>query len=577
MNSGCPAAVRWGLALVAILTLAAVGRGESPPLAGYQDYARFQTAMRELGQSKLAELRSLGKTLGGREILLLEIGPGRRGEKPAVLLVGSVHAPQALGSELVVRVGRRLLDAAGRDPAVAQLLDRMTFYLLPRPSPDASEAQFARPSAERAGNARKTPPDRLGDDDLGGPADLNGDGVITLMRLADGSGTWMPHPTDPRVMIQADRTKGEQGRYKVFAEGRGGAARGEFQVGPAPGVAFNRNFPFKYAPFQPQVGPYPVSELETRAVAEFAFQRTNIAAVITIAPEDNLFNVWKPDAAAEGKPVKTTVLGDDAAVYQQAGKLYRDALGRSDAPDSAAAAGSFSQWAYFQYGRWSFACRGWWIPTLESGDKEKPKGDDRRGAEELNALRWLEREKIDGFVPWRKIEHPDLPHRTVEVGGFKPWVRLNPPAKELDGLADKHWAFVRRVAEQLPQVAIERVDVQPLGRGLYRVTATLVNQGKWPTASRMGALSRQLQRHQIELELRPEASLVTGVARQEVALLAGGGGRSEHVWLVRAAEQPDARDKIAPLTLHVRAWCPSIGQQRRAVTLAPTTGKEEQR
>jgi predicted deacylase len=51
-------------------------------------------------------------------VLLLEIGVGKREEHPAVLIVGGVHPPHLVGSELAVRLARRLpeLDEGDKEP-----------------------------------------------------------------------------------------------------------------------------------------------------------------------------------------------------------------------------------------------------------------------------------------------------------------------------------------------------------------------------------------------------------------------------------------------------------------------------
>ena len=124
-------------------------------------------------------------------------------------------------------------------------------------------------------------------------------------------------------------------------------------------------------------GPSAVSEPEHRALADFLFDRTNIAAVFCFSPDDNLFHPWKPDKQAEGARIKTTVLSADAPALEFLAADYKKLHGGKDAPESAEARGSFASWAYFHYGRWSLAARGWWIPQVEP-----PKPKPAEGAEE---------------------------------------------------------------------------------------------------------------------------------------------------------------------------------------------------
>ena len=61
------------------------------------------------------------------------------------------------------------------------MLDRFAFYIIPRPNPDASQAFFTKPYAERATNDRPTDDDRDGAVDEDPTQDLNSDGWITQL------------------------------------------------------------------------------------------------------------------------------------------------------------------------------------------------------------------------------------------------------------------------------------------------------------------------------------------------------------------------------------------------------------
>lgn len=587
----CPVS-RWSLlgplgAGVGLLLLSIAAVAGQPAIEGYADYDTYRLQLESIAESEVAALESLGCTLGRREVYLLKIGLGRLEDKPAVLLVGSVHPPHLLGSELAVRLARRLAAEGQTDQAVRKMLFRVTFYVIPRPAPDACEALFRRPYFERAGNQRSIDDDHDGTEDEDGPDDLDGDGWITTMRVADATGAYMPHPDEARVLIKADPKRDEPGRYRLHAEGRdndGDERQGE---DPPGGVAFNRNFTFRYPYFERGAGPHQVSEVETGAVADFAFSQPNIAVVLTFTPEDNLMRPWKPATGDESKRIKTAVLSADAPYFDFVAEQYRQIHGGKDPPESPEGRGSFSRWAYFHYGRWSFACRGWWIPDVKADkekDQAKPSDDkatekefseddpsdeesgdgdseqDKRGAEDLNALQWFARQGIDGFVEWKRVTHPDFPERKVEVGGFKPFLRLNPPADQLESLAERHWRFARRLVELLPQLAIQQAEVQPLGEGVWRVTAVVVNSGYLPTVSRMGHTTREPHPLQIELHLPQGVSLVTGHARVRLPPLAGHGGKAERTWLVRAVG-----DKPKPLRLHV--WSPSVGSKATKIKL----------
>lgn len=558
--------------VVALSVLAAVAA--EPAIPGYADYEAMRSQLETLGRSKFAQLQSLGRTLGGREVYLLKVGGIQPDQKPAILIVGSVHPPHLLGSELAVRIARQFVQKADAgDQDLRRMLDRVTFYIIPRPAPDPCEAFFQKPYDARIRNERPVDDDHDGRIDEDGPDDMNGDGWITMLRVEDGTGPYIKHPADERILIKADPERGEVGRYSLYSEGIDNDKDDLLNEDPRGGVALDRNFTFRYPYFGAAAGPNQVSEVESRAVADFAFSHANIAMVLTFTPTDNLMHLWKVDAAAEEKPIKTTLQGADAPYYRHFAKQYQEILGRKDAPESEPDNGSLSSWAYFHYGRWSLATRGWWIPKVEdtkepeTGKKREKKAEaqgkeaaeDKRGADELNALRWFGQEKIDGFVAWKAIQHPFFAGRKVELGGFRPFLELNPPASQLDGLAEKHGKFVRWIVEQLPRLEIQEVKAESRGAGTWRITAAVKNDGYLPTMPRMGKIVGDLHPLQAELDLPKGVSLVMGYARVRLEPL-GGSARVEQSWLVRVPQD-------GPKALGVRVWSPSVGSASKRVEL----------
>jgi hypothetical protein len=194
--------------------------------------------------------------------------------------------------------------------------------------------------------------------------------------------------------------------------------------------------------------------------------------------------------------------------------------------------------------------------TEQPKDKKQP---DTRGADQVNALKWFDREKIDGFIPWSAVEHPDFPGKKVEVGGFKPFVQTNPPAKELDALAEKHRQFLLELARHLPQLQLADVKVEALGGGVYRVACDVLNSGYLPTMAEWG-LNGGAYPLQIELLLPEKTQFLKGTRRAEVDRLAGRGGKAELTWLVRTPEGKPAAGKIA-------VYAPAVGRAEAAVEL----------
>jgi hypothetical protein len=183
---------------------------------------------------------------------------------------------------------------------------------------------------------------------------------------------------------------------------------------------------------------------------------------------------------------------------------------------------------------------------------EKTTGD-KRGADEVNALRWFAQEDIEGFAEWKRVDHRDYPNQRVEVGGFFPYVRSNPPAGELEKLAEEHTRFFVDLTGLRPRLALSVEPVEDLGGGIYRVTAKVRNDGYLPTESALGARAEAFERLQMRIELPEGASLVYGVPRESIGRLLGHGGAQEHQWLVQVPSDTPAK------SIQITAGSPTTG------------------
>lgn len=539
------------------------------PLDGYADEAAWKAQLAEIDATDAAAVTSLGVTSAGRDISVITIAQGEPEKRPGILIVGNVVAPHLIGGELATRLARSLAapDDAGKPP-VAALLERFTVYVIPRPSPDATELCFAAPYLERVANTRPADDDRDGDAEEDGPEDLNGDGLITQLRIEDVEGDQIPHPNETRILIPADRSKQERGIYRVITEGVDNDHDEAFNEDPPGGVDFHRNFTFGYRFFQPGVGPNPISEPESRAVADFCFAHPNIALVFAFSPEDNLFRPWEANNDAAKARIKIGLLPVDAPYTKLLAERFQKLHGGADAPESSSYDGSFVRWAYFHYGRWSFASRAWWPPKIEppkavesaDGEKKEPPKEDERAKEQVNAVRWLDQQGISGFVPWTPIDHPDFPGKKVEIGGFKPFVTLNPPAAELEALAKKHLDFVLSLPEALPRLAIKNASVESLGAGVYRISAMLVNEGQLPTLPEMGRIAEHPYPLQVTLAIPTDSKLIAGSIRQPLPPLAGSGGFQKLEWLLQATPSTDG-------VVRIHAASPAVGEASADVNL----------
>lgn len=521
---------------------------------GYSDQSRFQERLNTLESIEGVAVRVLTKTRGGMPVSLVTLGTEEVAAKPAILIVGNVVAPHIVGSEIALGIAESLAQMQDDDD-IEELLERFTLYFIPRPNPSGTERFFSRPIFALDGNDRPTDDDRDHTQGEDPPEDLNGDGFITQMRILDtDSGQYVPHPQEPRLLLAADPAQGEKGMYRLLTEGIDNDKDDAWNEDPGGGVSFNRNFTAKYPYFAVGAGPHQVSEDETRAIADFCFDHPNIAAIVCFSPEDNLF--FPPKASSDSQKIKTSVLTEDAPLIEHLAKEYQEIHGGKKAPKPSEGHGSFSDWAYFHYGRWSFAARGWWIPPVDGEekkdeDKKKKEKEDDRLAYERRALAYFDANEIDGYVPWTKIDHPDFPGKVVEVGGIKPFLLLNPPASEIPALVDKHVTFVQRLAANMPRLAVSQVEVvgEPNAE-VQTIRVTIGGEGFLPTMSQMGSLSRIPYPVRWELKLPKGGKILAGTRRGQLGVL--GRGESETIeWLVLSPEA-----KARP-QLHVVS--PSVG------------------
>ena len=560
------------VAAAGVLALAASSAGAQPPSAGYHDHARLSRALDSLQRAhpRLVQVTSLAKSPGGRDVHAVRLGAGANVDaRPALLVVANAYGPHVVGSEIALGAAGRLAAAYGRDSATTRLLDRATVYVIPRANPDAAEAFFAAPLAERPFNGTRTDDDRDGAVDEDGPNDLNGDGLITMMRVADAAGEWMADPVDPFLVRRATAAKGEKGGWSVYVEGTDDDRDGEWNEDAAGGADVNRNFSYDYQWFVPGAGIHQVSEPESRAVADFVVGRPNVAAVYVFGPQDNLIKPWEfrrttgiggnATGTSAGGPLQS-ILQPDEAWFAEVGKRYRARTGQSKGPASAALQGDVLSWMYFDMGRQAFGTYGWVMPEAPADTAKgapKPETPDAL-ADERAALRWLRANVPGAVVEWKRVQHPDFPGRVVEVGGFRPYARLNPPAAMLDSVTAKQAAFIGELAGMLPTISLREVAVEQVGDRLFRVTAQVANDGYLPTQSAMGQRARWTRPVRVELKTSREQQLAAGRAVQLVASIAGSGRSTELTWLVVAP---------AGSTVTLEAASPLAGQASQTITL----------
>jgi hypothetical protein len=282
-----------------------------------------------------------------------------------------------------------------------------------------------------------------------------------------------------------------------------------------------------------------------------------------------------PAAAGRGgrgagpTPPATTVATTDVEYFRTISDRYRQLTGIRTSPPTRTPGGAFFEYGYYQFGVPSFSTPGWGITAPGGGPGgqaaqsgpggaqggpgggrggQAPEGAAAGGADaggatfDLRLLRWMDAEKIDGFIPWQPFTHPTLGE--VEIGGFRPYAISNPPADRIAELGKTHAEFVTYLSGLFPKVRIAETSVVSHGGGIYRVKASVENAGFLPTSAAQGVRARSVRPTMVQLEVPPE-DIVSGSAKTNfIPTLAGSGRRQSYEWIIKGKPGSTVRLRV---------------------------------
>lgn len=422
-----------------------------------------------------ASVATIGKSAGGRELWAVTIAEGSsKDERPALAVVAGADGRRLYTIEIAMRLAERLAKAA--EDSVKQLLAQYTVYVLPCINPDAVDAYFQKPSLLTARNAQVIDDDKDGRIDEDGLDDLDGDNLLTFMRIATGDGTFVEHPADPRILVpfKPNLHASDARRFTVYPEGKDDDKDGLFNEDGPGGVNLNRHFTYAYPWFKPDAGLSPMHSPEAVAVADFLFARYNVAAVIVYGPDDNMAEPWKGAEKPKAGEIIKAPPTKDAAVYKTFSETYNQIVkpAKGTEYDTLPAAGDLARWAYFHYGRWTFAVNPWKFVF----DKNLEKEDFL-----FRLIKWAESLGYsDYYTAYKTVSHPDFPNKTVETGGVLPVYLYNPPYSALDTVAKKQENFALAVLGSLPKLESVEENRKTLSPGTTEYSLVVRNAGKLP-------------------------------------------------------------------------------------------------
>jgi len=303
------------------------------------------------------------------------------------------------------------------------------------------------------------------------------------------------------------------------------------------GTSINQNFTYNYEYFKKGTGLNQVSDPETKAIADFVFDHTNILMTVSFSKYDNIMKMWKVNntpATKYKRPLRSFTKmpkedKDSYTMFIESWKSLNKKWNTKDKTKKNTGDGTFHEWSYYHAGRWSISVNGWDINQIEL-DTTFKKQKKMKLDEKLYHYAVSKKLK-KAVLPWKKINHPDFKNQEVEVGGFHSSYKTN-PAKEVFS-STKSSEFIESLTATFPKLNVQDLSVKELTDGLYRVTLKLRNTGKLATQGRMGKISGWMYPVRVVWNTKKDA-FVSGVKKTLLQPIAGFGGEKEIQWVVKA-------------------------------------------
>lgn len=115
----------------------------------YTHYEELQRLFYSLAEKypHLARVFSIGKSVEGRDLIVLEISENvnhRSPGEPMVKYVANMHGDEAVGRQLLIILGQYLLIEYGKDKRITKLVNQTAIYLMPSMNPDGFENSLVR-------------------------------------------------------------------------------------------------------------------------------------------------------------------------------------------------------------------------------------------------------------------------------------------------------------------------------------------------------------------------------------------------------------------------------------------------
>ena len=504
MNIG--ALTRLAIAAALVVMPAAMGAQQSPPKDAmtprsgsdpqfkvrldfnrWHDVAELKSDFEKLEKAfpKFLKLSSLGKSQGGRDLILMTINNPETGPemgKPAMYVEANVHGNEIQGAEVSLYTIWYLMENYGRIDQITRLVNQRVFYIVPTVNPDGRDYFLKGTGAGSRTGHVPVDDDNDGAADEDGDDDLNGNGVIEQIRkYVPGEGTLRKNAQDPRILEPVPA--GQTGDYVILGnEGLDNDGDGRVNEDPVGGYDGNRNWASNWQPEYIQGGAmaYPFQLPEAKAINDFLMAHPNIAGVQSYHNNGGMI-LRGPGAEWQGEYPR-----GDVAVYDELGHqgermlpYYRYLVIWSGLYT---VHGGFIDWTNDGLGMLSFSNELWNggqyfnSPALQEQQRDPDSPISNRVAQYYfdDFL-----EFGDQYVEWKAFDHPQF--GKVEMGGWKKTQGRVPPRFMNEELCHRNMAFSLYQADEMPMMKGGETSVEPIGGGVHRVRVDFTNPKLTPT------------------------------------------------------------------------------------------------
>ena len=453
----------------------------------WHDVAELKSDFEKLEKAwpKFLKLSSLGKSHGGRDIILMTVNnpdTGPEMNKPAMYIEANVHGNEIQGAEVSLYTVWYLMENYGRIDQITKLVNERVFYVVPTVNPDGRDHFLKGTGAGSRTGHVPVDDDNDGQADEDGDDDLNGNNVIEQIRkYVPGEGNLRKNAQDPRILEPVPA--GQTGDYVVLgSEGVDNDGDGRVNEDSVGGYDGNRNWASNWQPNYIQGGAmdYPFQLPEAKAVNDFLMSHPNIAGVQSYHNNGGMI-LRGPGAEWQGEYPR-----QDVAVYDELGEqgermlpYYRYLVIWSGLYT---VHGGFIDWTNDGLGMLSFSNELWnGNQYFNSPELQQQQRDPNSPIANRTAQYYFDDylEFGDQYIEWKEYDHPQ--YGKVEMGGWKKTQGRVPPRFMNEELCHRNMAFSLFQADEMPQMKSGETKVEPIGGGVYRVRVDFTNTKLTPT------------------------------------------------------------------------------------------------